>query len=53
MIILIHQKVLRKKNYNPDTADKVQTPKILGYLTRKGFSYEDIRQVLQVSEWNA
>jgi len=45
--------ILRKKNYNPDTADKVQTQKILGYLTRKGFSYEDIRQVLQVSEWNA
>ena len=45
--------ILRKKNYNPETADRIQTQKILGYLTRKGFSYEDIRQVLQVSEWNA
>ena len=29
------------------------TQKILGYLMRKGFKYEDIRKVIQVSEWNA
>lgn len=45
--------ILKKKKFDPDTADKIQTQKILGYLTRKGFLYEDIRQVLQVSEWNA
>ena len=45
--------ILEKKKYNPETADMTETRKIMGYLTRKGFSYEDIRQVIQVSEWNA
>ena len=45
--------ILRKKKYNPDTASREETQKILAFLTRKGFSYEDVRQVLQVSEWNA
>ena len=45
--------ILKKKNYDPDTSTKAETQKILSYLTRKGFSYEDIRQVLQVSGWNA
>ena len=26
--------------------------KIYGYLARKGFGYEDIRQVIQINEWN-
>ena len=45
--------LLQKKRYNPETASREETQKILAFLTRKGFSYEDIRQVLQVSEWNA
>lgn len=45
--------ILRKKKYDPETADRKETQKILGYLTRKGFGYDDIRQVIQVSEWNA
>ena len=45
--------ILRKKNYDPETADRIQTQKILAYLTRKGFSYENIRQVLHVYELNA
>ena len=45
--------IIQKKKYNPDTATYADTQKILAYLTRKGFQYEDIRQVLQVSEWNA
>lgn len=45
--------IMKKKKYNPDTATGEETQKILTYLTRKGFRYEDIRQVLQVSERNA
>ncbi|MGN1167693.1 MAG: regulatory protein RecX [Lachnospiraceae bacterium] len=45
--------ILRKKKYDPETADRKETRKILGFLTRKGFGYDDIRQVIQVSEWNA
>jgi len=45
--------ILRKKKYDPEEARWEDTRKILGYLTRKGFGYEDIRQVIQVSEWNA
>lgn len=45
--------IIRKKRYDPQTADRKETQKILGYLTRKGFGYDDIRQVIQVSEWNA
>lgn len=40
-------KILKKKNFDPETADRIQTQKMLAYLTRKGFSYDDIRQVLQ------
>lgn len=47
------ESILRKKRYNSETADRVETQKILGYLTRKGFQYEDIRQVIQVSEHHA
>lgn len=47
------EEILQKKRYCPESADKKETQKILGYLTRKGFKYEDIRQVIQVSEWNA
>ena len=45
--------IMKKKRYNPETATNAETQKILAYLTRKGFQYEDIRQVLQVSNRNA
>ena len=35
-----------------DSTDK-EKKKIYDYLLRKGFRYEDIRQVIQVSLWNA
>lgn len=44
---------LKKKGYDPETADLNTTKKIMASLMRKGFRYEDIRQVIQVSEWNA
>lgn len=46
-------RLLAKKKYSPDSATDAEKRRILGYLLRKGFSYDDIRQVIQVSEWNA
>lgn len=46
------QRILEKKKFVPEDADEAEKKKIYGYLTRKGFRYEDIRQVIQVSEWN-
>ena len=37
----------RKKRVDPDSADSLQLRKIYGYLARKGFRYETIRQVIQ------
>lgn len=45
--------LLRKKRYDPKRATDQETRKIYGYLARKGFGYEDIRQVIQINEWNA
>ena len=45
--------LLEKKRYSPENTTPAEKSKIMAYLVRKGFSYEDIRQVLQVSEWNA
>ena len=45
--------ILRKKRWNPENADDKEKQKMYGYLVRKGFRYEDIRQVIQVSDWNA
>ena len=47
------QKLLEKKKYDPDHATDAQKQKIMAYLVRKGFNYEDIRRSIQVSEWNA
>ena len=44
--------LLRKKKYDPETATEKDKQKIFAFLMRKGFSYNDIRQVVQVSEWN-
>lgn len=45
--------IMRKRRYDPEKATNVETQKIMGYLMRKGFAYDDIRKVLHVSEWNA
>lgn len=45
--------ILNKKKYKDEVATDVERKKMFEYLLRKGFSYEDIRQVIQVSFWNA
>lgn len=45
--------ILRKRRYDPEKATNADTQKVMGYLMRKGFTYDDIRKVLHVSEWNA
>lgn len=45
--------LMRKRGYSPEAATEKDRQKMYGYLMRKGFSYEDIRQVIQVSGWNA
>ena len=47
------RELLRKKRYDPENATDQETRKIYGYLARKGFGYEDIRQVIQNNEWDA
>ena len=42
--------ILRKKKFDPETADYAQRQKIGGYLMRKGFRYDEIRHVLQMNE---
>ena len=46
-------KLLEKKRFTPETATEAEKQKMYGYLLRKGFRYEDVRQVIQVSSWNA
>ena len=40
--------ILKKKHYDPEKADRKETQKILGYLSRKGFGYEDIFSVSEM-----
>ena len=47
------EELMRKKRYSPETATEKEKQKMYGYLMRKGFAYEDVRQVIQVSGWNA
>ena len=47
------QKLLEKKRFSSESATEEEKRKMYGYLFRKGFRYEDIRQVIQVSSWNA
>ena len=42
--------LMRKRSYNPETADVKEKQKMMGYLMRKGFSYQDVRNALQVCE---
>ena len=47
------QKLLEKKRFSAESATDEQKKKMYAYLLRKGFRYEDVRQVIQVSSWNA
>lgn len=47
------QRLAKKRHYDPATATFAEKQKLFAYLTRKGFRYEDIRQVIQVPDWNA
>ena len=47
------QKLLEKKRFSSESATEEEKKKMYGYLIRKGFRYEDVRQVIQVSSWNA
>ena len=42
------REILRKKHWNPEEADVKERQKIYACLVRKGFRYDDIRQVIQV-----
>lgn len=42
--------LLRKKRYNPETADRKELQRLYGFLLRKGFSSEQVRKVLRELE---
>lgn len=46
------RRLVQKKRFCAETATEAEKKKMYGYLLRKGFSYEDVRQVIQVSSWN-
>lgn len=41
------RRILEKKHFCAERATEAERAKMYGYLTRKGFRYEDIRQVIQ------
>lgn len=45
--------ILRKKRFDPEKCDREQLRKMYGYLARKGFRYDTIRQVIQNADENA
>ncbi len=47
------RRLAEKKHFQSESATEQEKKRIFDYLLRKGFSYEDIRQVIQVSLWNA
>jgi regulatory protein len=47
------QRLVEKKHFNAETATEQEKKRIFDYLLRKGFRYEEVRQVIQVSSWNA
>lgn len=40
-------RILKKKKFDPGNADDKEVQRMYGYLARKGFSYETVRQVIQ------
>ena len=47
------QQLIRKKRISLSQSDSAEMQKLYGYLARKGFRYEDIRQVIQNHDENA
>ena len=47
------QYLVQKRHFSPIDSTDEEKKKLYNYLLRKGFHYEDIRKVLQVSSWNA
>ena len=47
------RKLMEKKHFCAEEATVEEKKKMFDYLIRKGFRYEDVRQVIQVSSWNA
>ncbi len=45
--------LLRKKRFDPDTADEAGIRKMYAYLGRKGFCYDTVRHVIQNYNMNA
>ncbi len=43
------RRLCEKKHFSPEEASDAEKQKIYGYLVRKGFRNEEIRQVIQVS----
>lgn len=46
------RRILEKKRFSADTASDAEKKKMQDYLLRKGFHYEEIRQVIQVPFWD-
>ena len=46
------RRILEKKRFFAETASDAEKKKMQDYLLRKGFHYEEIRQVIQVPFWN-
>jgi regulatory protein len=42
------ESLMRKKRFDPVTADEEKRRKMVQYLMRKGFRYEDIRQLIKL-----
>ena len=47
------RKLVEKKHFQIEEATVEEKKKMFDYLMRKGFHYDEIRQVIQVSSWNA
>lgn len=47
------RKILKKKRFSPENCDESELQKIYGYLARKGFRYDAVRQVIQNYDENA
>lgn len=47
------QRILEKKRFSAENSTDLEKKKMIEYLMRKGFHYDEIRQVIQVSLWNA
>ena len=47
------RKLVAKRHFSPEDSTDAEKKKIYDFLLRKGFRSEDIRQVIQVSSWNA